>query len=111
MTKVIKVYRHWDLLLHATDEEIKAILQSKEDNCVLDWEVSWHHHRVGAEWTVAVCEPTVDNRYYRGRVSIPEKVKTTITHEEHAPIELEWGQYDAWVQREYSPLNERKVMD
>ncbi|REJ68207.1 MAG: hypothetical protein DWQ31_08750 [Planctomycetota bacterium] len=37
--------------------------------------------------------------------------RATVTHEEHAPIELEPGAYRAWIQREYSPEAIRRVLD
>lgn len=34
-----------------------------------------------------------------------------LTHEEHHTIELPKGNYSAYVQREYQPLDERRVLD
>lgn len=44
-------------------------------------------------------------------MSQPTKQPTKITHEEHKTIELPQGIYEAYVQREYDPIEERKVVD
>lgn len=112
MTKVI---RHWDLLLVPNGEIPKGKLKPKKDNCILDGEVTWHHHRVGTGATVELLdwEQTEENNYFRWVVTVPTKTKqpVKITHEEHDPIELEAGKYTAYVQREYDLLENRRVVD
>lgn len=107
----IKVYRHGDLLLHHTNKPKKARKKVKEGNCILEGEVTNHHHRASAGATVEICvdEPSQANDYHRGTVIAP--AKTTITHEEHDTITLRKGKYDAYVQREYDPIFERRVVD
>ena len=87
MTKVI---RHGDLLLVPNGEIPEGKLNPKKDNCVLDGEVTWHHHRVGAWATVELLEgeQTEDNSYFRGVVTVKRGKPVKITHEEHNEIEL-----------------------
>lgn len=105
----MNIIRHWDLILIKNDDAKTDGLVKKDDNCVLDWEVSWHHHRLDSNADVLVCEPTQDNSYFRGVVTVKKPAK--LSHEEHNTIELPAGKYSAYVQREYQPLDERKVMD
>lgn len=42
---------------------------------------------------------------------MPTKKKTKITHEEHDTIILTPGKYETFVQREYDPIQERRVLD
>lgn len=109
--KEIKVYRHGDLLLVPTDQPKEAAKELKKDNCILEWEVTNHHHRASVGATVEICvdEPSQINDYHRGTVIAPAETK--ITHEEHDTIELKQGKYDAYVQREYDPIEERRVID
>lgn len=107
--KTVKVIRHWDLILHKNNNDPKEPLVKKDDNCVLDWEVTGHHHRLDDNADVLVCEPTQANDYYRWVVTVKKPAK--LSHEEHNTIELAPWKYSAYVQREYFPLNERKVLD
>jgi hypothetical protein len=37
--------------------------------------------------------------------------QATVSHEEHAPIQLNRGTYRVWIQREYTPEEIRRVID
>ena len=110
MTKVI---RHWDLLLVPDGEIPEGKLKQKKDKCVLDGEVTGHHHRVDAGATVELLEweQTEDNNYFRGVVTVKRGKPVKITHEEHNEIELKPWKYTAYVQREYDLLENRRVVD
>jgi len=110
--KTIKVYRHWDVLLHKTDVLPEWKLNKSKDNVLVSGEVTWHHHRVGAGATVELLEweQTEDNNYFRGVVTVKRK-PVKITHEEHNEIELKPWKYTAYVQREYDLLENRRVVD
>jgi len=107
----IRVYRHWDLLI--TEWQVaKAKTEIKQDWCMLEWEVTNHHHRLSnGTFCVALEEPTAQNDYYRWHITIPKRKKGKVTHEEHDVIELKPWKYDTWVQREYDPIEERRVID
>lgn len=110
---MVKVIRHGDLLLVPDGEIPDGNLKNKKDNCVLDWEVTGHHHRVGAGATVQLLdgEQTEENNYFRGVVTVKKWKPVKITHEEHNEIELTTGKYTAYVQREYDLLENRRVVD
>jgi hypothetical protein len=107
----INIIRHWDLILHPDGNEQRHT-QIKEDNCILDGEITGHHHRLSGTATVEIAteEPAISNGYYRWFVKVKEK-QAKLTHEEHDTIILQPWRYDAWVQREYDPIEERKVID
>lgn len=106
----IKVYRHWDLIITEGNTREDQV-ELKEDGCMLEGEVTNHHHRISENnaFSVAVLEPTEQTDYYRGTLTITEPAK--VTHEEHDTIELTPWKYDTWVQREYDPLENRRVLD
>lgn len=106
----VKVYRHGDLLLTTTNTKKSNELKKSTDWVVLSWEVTNHHHRMDSNADVLVCEPTQANDYFRGTVKVKE-IPAKLTHEEHHTIELPKGEYSAYVQREYQPLDERRVLD
>lgn len=110
---MVDVYRHGDLLIVPVEEVRDAKTKLSETNCILEGEVTNHHHRAdqNAQVNIAVLEPTSETGYYRGYLDIPTKKKTVITHEEHAPIELKEWKYETRVQREYDPIAERRVID
>lgn len=109
----MKVYRHWDLLIVKTDKVRDDIVEKSETNCILEGEVTNHHHRAdcNACVSIAVLEPTAQTDYYRWVIEVPTKKKTKITHEEHNTIILTPGKYETFVQREYDPIQERRVLD
>lgn len=109
----MKVYRHWDLLIVPVKKTRKDVVKKSTTNCILEWEVTNHHHRASKEANVsiAVLEPTLATDYYRGTIDVPTKQKTAISHEEHDTIELDSGKYETFTQREYDPIQERRVLD
>jgi len=109
----MKVYRHGDLLIVPVTKERSDKVKKSETNCILEGEVTNHHHRAdkNASVSIAVLEPTNETDYYRGVIEVPVKKKTKITHEEHDTIILTPGKYETFVQREYDVLGERKVLD
>jgi hypothetical protein len=109
----MKVYRHGDLLIVPVNKKRKDKVKKSETNCILEGEVTNHHHRAdkNASVSIAVLEPTQTTDYYRGVIEVPVRKKTDITHEEHDTITLDPGKYETFVQREYDPIQERRVID
>lgn len=66
-----KVYRHWDLLLVPVDKQKNNPTKKSTTNCILEGEVTNHHHRADSNATVeiAVAEPTNETDYYRWYVT------------------------------------------
>lgn len=108
-----EVYRHGDLLIVPVHKVKDKATKKSETNSILEWEVTNHHHRADSNATVAIAveEPNQSNDYYRGAILVPTRKTTKITHEEHGTIELTEWQYETYVQREYDPIEERKVLD
>lgn len=81
------------------------------EHILVEWETTGHAHRLdtgivwwNTEW------PTLLNKFEIGYVVVPEKW-ANLTHEEHNTIYLKEGVYWIGVQREYDPIEERRVLD
>lgn len=76
------------------------------DNVLAAGEFTGHHHR-GAGKDVAVFETDAGQKY----MEAPNGA--TITHEEHAPIQVDAGNYDIRIVTEVDPMSEeiRAVRD
>lgn len=82
-----------------------AAAKKREGDVILAYgEVTGHAHRVKE---AEVREFTAGDRRFLEVLGI----SATITHEEHAPIELPCGVYEIIQQREYSPEAIRNVAD
>lgn len=103
------VIRHWDLLLHKDGEakNIPTILQTNK--VLLAWESTGHHHRIIGNANVYTCEPLPQNEYYLWYVDVLEP--SELVHEEHNTIKLPIWRYNLYCQREYDPIEERRVLD
>lgn len=103
-------YRHWDVIITKVDA-LPEWLQKRDSLILVEWETTGHAHRLdtgvfraNSEW------PTLLNKYQIWYVVVPEE-GAKLTHEEHDTIELKQGIYWIWVQREYDPIEERRVVD
>lgn len=68
-------------------------------------EVTGHHH-------VIVAEPTVCQAYEKdGKIYLHVKSPVYLMHEEHKSIMLPVGKYVSHIQREYDPIESRRVAD
>jgi len=101
------IIRHGDLLLIKTDA-IPQGMEQHNGNSILEGEVSNHHHRI-SKGTIFKTEPTIDNNYLLGYLDLEST--GLLTHEEHKTIEVPAGKYILHVQREYDPIEERRVRD
>jgi len=103
----MEIYRHGDVYIIKKDKIEKPMKDMKEF-VVAEGEVTGHAHRLN---------PTGEGkiRVFKNELDIAFKVEkeaAVLTHEEHAPIELEPGFYEVYIQREYDPVNyQRKVAD
>jgi len=100
-------YRQGDVFV----EQVSSIPQDakKQENkekIILAWgEATGHHHSI--EVTEAT-ESFVDSA---GLLYLSLQEETTLTHQEHAPINIPEGFYRVTIQREYSPEEIRNVLD
>ncbi|MAT72640.1 MAG: hypothetical protein CMJ58_24435 [Planctomycetaceae bacterium] len=98
------MWRHGDVFI----EKAGSVPPSAAElpHCILaKGELTGHAHRV---------EPRGAATLYRSGDSLYLRVtadRATLMHEEHAPINLDKGVYRAWIQREYSPQEIRRVVD
>ena len=106
----MKIFRHGDLVLIETKKKKQNLVKSKS-NIILEGEASNHYHRIsnGATILKSKVEPTKENNYFLGMLEVESPSK--LTHEEHGTIEIPPAFYDAFVQREYDPQEERRVID
>lgn len=110
MTK--KFYRHWDLLIEKIDTEMTDDwLSIQSDNILLEWEATNHFHRLLWEWIKTYRKKTIElwDSFYAGWFNLMNGWK--LVHEEHETITLEPWTYKFYVQREYDPVEERRVID
>lgn len=105
----MNTYRHWDVIITKVDA-LPEWLQKKETLVLVEWD-TWHKHKLntGEFWSNAEW-PTIQNKYQIGYVVVPEEW-AKLTHEEHDTIELKQGLYLIGIQREYDPIEERRVID
>lgn len=108
MTQII--YRHGDCLIVKVDRIPTTWISKKENTVLLEWETTGHAHRLNGG-SVMVCdeEPTARNNYLMGYFTITSP--TPLTHEEHWTITIPNWEYAYYCQREYDPLEERRVLD
>ena len=101
-------YRHGDVCIEKLPQKIDHAFKKKKDTILLEGEATNHFHRLHGG--VVYENPTNDSQNYL--LGIFDLVKPTpLTHEEHKTIELQPGQYKFHVQREYDPIQERRVAD
>lgn len=94
------LYRHGDLLIKKV-EKLEDNLEVVE-NILAQGKATGHSHKItGAK----VYQDKKGNRF------IKVAKKATLTHEEHAEIQIEKGIYAIIRQREYTPEGLRQVQD
>lgn len=93
------MYRHGDLLIIPTDD-IKRT-DPRSDNILASGEVTGHHHKLLGNANIFGKK--------EGSIQYVEVIDpTTLTHEEHATINLTPGTYKVLRQREYDCISEMK---
>lgn len=113
-----KHYRQGDVLI----ERIQTIpatakLQLRSRKVILaHGEVTGHHHALEtkdpSDWWKGEIAPTLEKpSTLAGELFVSLTKGGTVTHQEHAPIELPAGNYRVSRQREYSPEEIRNVAD
>ena len=102
-----KHYRQGDVLIERVGQiPAEAVKQKSATAITLALgEVTGHHHDLVTEKDPADWWKLGEDQF----VSVAEKA--TVTHQEHAPIELPPGNYRVTRQREYSPEAIRNVAD
>lgn len=97
------MWRHGDVFIQACDEVPKEAVELPH-LILAKGEKTGHAHRIKER----------DSQLYRHDEDLYLRVlgeRATVTHEEHAEIELPPGLYRVWIQREYSPQAIRRVID
>ena len=98
------MWRQGDVLI-AVHQEVPANAKLREGGLLVEGEITGHSHRVEVPSTAEVRE--LDGQLY---IKVVAKI-ARIVHEEHKPIELPFGLYRIWRQREYTPGRVRSVQD
>lgn len=94
-----KIYRQGDVLITRIDAVPEGA--ASKDNILARGEATGHHHLAeGAEVLIK------DGKQY-----MVVRQKAVVKHQEHKEIELPAGMYEVGIQREYSPQENRRVMD
>lgn len=103
-------YRHGDVCIVTADSMETQNVKPKNDNVLLEGEVTGHAHRLGEGATVLRHQsPSQNNLYLLG--SFKTKKATPLSHEEHKTITFKKGTYKFYGQREYDPVQEHMVRD
>lgn len=103
----MNTYRHWDLILIEGKKKDWTSLDKK--NIVLAGNTGHNHRLNNGRFYKYQSEPSLDNNYFLWNVIIDDI--WSLTHEEHNTIELPKGIYECYCQREYDPIEERRVID
>lgn len=101
------IYRHGDIYIFKVKKQ-KAEFKQLKRAVLAEGEVTGHAHVVTpdlATVTIAIAEQGAD-KFLRVKGG-----SATLRHEEHHAIKLPAGDYRIFIQREYDPLGNRKVMD
>lgn len=115
----VNFYRQGDVGIFrigdAEDEVLTKKLgkEIKRDNgrIVVQWgEVTGHHHAIATKG-VKFFEPTDEAALDLGNRILQVLQPATLTHDEHAQIELPAGMYEVRIQKEYTPQGLRNVAD
>ena len=101
---VSKLARQGDILFVKIDKLPKGLKKSM-DRIVAHGEVTGHAHRVAESEGVALLENEQGDKF------VQADGDWQIVHDEHGPITLEKGVWEARRQREYSPEAIRRVAD
>lgn len=114
-SKIGDVIMHGDVFLtkvEALPEDFEKMKKSKDD-CLAYGEATGHHHklfRFGEESGAAAFDLRISKN---GDRYLKVLEPTILKHQEHRPIEIEPGNYNIGIQREYDPFEKltRKVID
>lgn len=98
------MWRHGDVFIARCDA-IPDAAKELPHLILARGELTGHAHRI-ADRNAAKLFREGDSLYLR---VLSEQA--TLVHEEHAAISLTTGTYKAWIQREYSPKEIRRVVD
>jgi hypothetical protein len=95
-----RIYRQGDILLRSIEKIHRRARRCTPDGPIIlaEGEVTGHYH--------AILDPTGVELYRIGEQRaflVVEEPGTTLSHPEHAPIELPAGPYEVVRQREYRP--------
>ena len=99
-----KIWRQGDVFIIATDK-LPASGRSERRPVLAEGEITGHAHKLqdpasGQVFSVG------SNMYFEVFAE-----RATIVHEEHGPVTLPRGGYEIRIQREYSPVEIRRVVD
>jgi hypothetical protein len=98
------MWRHGDVFI-AKCEEIPAQAKELPHLILARGEITGHAHRIRDRESASLYREG-DSMYLRVCSDF-----ASLVHEEHAEILLPQGIYRAWIQREYSPKEIRRVVD
>ena len=99
----MKQQRQGDVFLRQIPKEkLPKDLQPVEDRILARGETTGHSHRMEGGKVM---------RSGNGQLYVVVEEPTRLLHEEHGIQEVQEGVYEVVGQREYSPLNERRVSD
>lgn len=100
-------FRHWDLIL--IQGEKKDNISLDKSNIVLAGNTGHNHRLNNGKFYKSKSDPSLNNDYFLWNVVIDKL--GSLTHEEHNTIDIPKGIYECYCQREYDPIEERRVLD
>lgn len=102
-----KIYRQGDVLLIPTDKIPDGLKETKRITLALG-EVTGHHHSI-VDFGATGYADSEDGLATYLAVENPEGVE--LTHQEHDTITIPYGDYQVFIQREYTPEAIKQVRD
>ncbi|MBI2135741.1 hypothetical protein HYU06_01580 [Candidatus Woesearchaeota archaeon] len=101
----MKIYRQGDVVLKEINDMPDNLTKAKH-NILAFGEVTGHKHQLLSQ-QIVVLEDKASQKY------VQLKQKTILQHEEHKALEIDIGNYQVIIEREFNPFEEeiRQVMD
>ncbi len=109
-----KIYRQGDVLFVKISSIPKKEVIQLNHKIIAEGEATGHKHEILEDSAVLYeALPNLDHLSYDGQLEETSKYlkvlsKSNVVHNEHGPILLPKGNYRIVMQREYSPVDEKK---
>lgn len=105
--KIFRQFRQGDVIVHTSVIPKDAVLVPPTQRGIVlaEGEVTGHYHKI------SVIDKQVSCYEKNGKLYLHVEDDVELTHDEHSTIQIPPGDYVSYIQREFSPLLNRKVLD
>lgn len=107
--KNLKQFRQGDVIVQSAIIPKDAVLLPPTERGIVlaEGEVTGHYHKI----SVLDREDKITAYEKDGKIYLHVEEPVELTHDEHSEIQIPVGDYVSYIQREYNPLMNRKVID